>query len=147
MLAGPSPALVFVAPDTAARETASLMRIGAEPEVLLADIGHGDWAGQALTDLQAADATGLARWLAQPASGAPGGETFAEVAARVGPWLDRIATTDATVLAITHPAVIRAAITHALECPVEVTFNIDIAPLSETVLSFSRRWRLQGLTP
>jgi broad specificity phosphatase PhoE len=147
VLDGPLPMLAFVAPDTAACETASLMRIDAEPELLLADIDHGDWTGQALTDLQAADVAGLARWLAQPASGAPGGETFAEVAARVGPWLDRIATSDATVLAITHPAVIRAAIAHALECPVEVTFNIDIAPLSETVLSFNRRWRLQGLIP
>jgi broad specificity phosphatase PhoE len=146
-IGGPAPVLAFVAPDPAARETASLMHIGAELEPLLADIDHGDWTGRSLVELQASDAAGLARWLAEPASGAPGGENLAAVAARVGPWLDRMATADTTVLAVTHPAVIRAAIAHALGCPIETTLNIDIAPLSETLLSFNRRWRLQGLIP
>lgn len=121
------------------------MRIDAELEPLLADIDHGDWTGQSFADLQISDPDGLAHWLARPADGAPGGETLAAVAARIGPWLDRIAVSEATVLAITHPAVIRAMIACALECPIEATLNIDFAPLSETLLSFNRRWRLQGL--
>ncbi|MBV1687465.1 histidine phosphatase family protein [Novosphingobium sp. G106] len=146
VLGGPVPAIAFVAPDPAARETASLMGVAAEVETILADSDHGDWTGHSLIELQGSDPTGLALWLAEPASGAPRGETLVAVAARVGPWLDRIAETEATVLAITHPAVIRAAIAHALGCPLETTLNIDIAPLSETSLSFNRRWRLQGLT-
>jgi len=136
----------FVAPDPAAGETAALMGIDAELEPLIADIDHGDWTGRALTDLQLSDPDGLARWLARPADGAPGGEALDAVAARIGPWLDRIATSNMMVLAITHPTVIRAVIASALKCPVEVALNIDIAPLSETLLSFNRRWRLQGLT-
>ena len=147
VFAGPAPTLTYVAPDPAARETASLLGLAGEVEPLLADIDHGDWTGRSLAELQASDAAGLARWLAEPAAGAPGGETLAAVAARIGPWLDRIAESDTGVLAITHPAVIRAAIAHALGCPVEITLNIDIAPLSETLLSFNRRWRLQGLVP
>lgn len=122
------------------------MGVAAEIEPILADSDYGDWTGRSLTELQGSDPAGLARWLAEPASGVPGGETLAAVAARIGSWLDRIADAEATVLAITHPAVIRAAIAHALGCPVETTLNIDIAPLSETSLSFNRRWRLQGLT-
>jgi len=55
---------------------------------------------------------------------------LAAVAARIGPWLDRMAASDATVLAITHPAIIRAVIAAALECPIEVTLNIDNSILS-----------------
>lgn len=137
--------MVFVAPDPAARETATLMGVEAQSEPLLTDIDYGDWTGRALADLQLADPDGLAQWLARPAGGAPCGETLAAVATRIGPWLDSIATSDTTVLAVAHPAVIRAVIAAALECPIEVTLNIDIAPLSETLLSFNRRWRLQGL--
>lgn len=146
VLGGPAPAWALVAPDPAARETTSLMGVAAEIEPILANSDHGDWAGRSLTELQDSDPTGLARWLAEPASGAPGGEALGAVVGRVGPWLDRIAEAEATVLAITHPAVIRAAIAHALGCPIEITLNIDIAPLSETLLSFNRSWRLQGLT-
>lgn len=146
VLGGPVPAVAFVAPGPAACETASLMGVTAEIEPILADSDYGDWTGRSLTELQGSDPVGLARWLAEPALGAPGGETLGAVAARVRPWLDQIAETEGTVLAITHAAVIRAAIAHALGCPVETTLNIDIAPLSETLFSFNRRWRLQGLT-
>ena len=147
VLGGPAPQLTFVAPEPAARETALLMHIEAEIEPLLADIDHGEWAGRSLTELEAADAAGLACWLAQPACGVPGGEPLGAVAERVGRWLDRMAALDTAVLAVTHPMVIRAAIARALECQVEAALNIDIAPLSETLLSFNRRWRLQSLTP
>jgi broad specificity phosphatase PhoE len=146
VLTGPAPTLAYVAPDRAARETASLMGIAGDVEPLLADIDHGDWTGRSLVELEASDPVALAHWLAEPASGAPGGEALMAVAARIGPWLDRMAGTDTTVLAVTHAAVIRAAIANALGCSVETTLNVDIAPLSETLLSFNRRWRLQGLT-
>lgn len=70
---------------------------------------------------------------------------MAVLTARVGGWLDTVRNTGAPLLAITHAAVIRAALAHALGLPVAATLAIDVAPLSRTTLSFNDRWRLQEL--
>ncbi len=122
------------------------MGLAADVEPALADRDHGSWAGHALADIHASDPHRLAAWLGDPATGAPGGETMEAVAARIAPWLDRMARADDRIVAVTHPAAIRAAIALTLAVPAAAGLAIDIAPLSETLLSFNRQWRLQGLS-
>lgn len=129
-----------IAPTMAARETAAALGLTGVEERTLADIDAGAWTGRALRDLEE-DA--LATWLAAPENGSPGGESMAAVVHRVAPWM--AALPDGTTLAVTHPAVVRAAIAHALDMPVAAAMAIDVAPLSLTHLSRHTRWRLQEL--
>lgn len=138
---------VHASPSRSAMETAAALGLSATGEAALADIDHGAWTGSTFADIHARQPDLLAEWLADPASGTPGGETMASVQARVGAWLDATAPADAPLLAITHPMVVRAAIAHALAMPLAPTMAIDIAPLSRVRLSFNRQWRLQSLEP
>lgn len=139
-LTGPAAERCWVSPAAAARETAELIGIAAEETPALRDIDAGAWTGRSLDSL-APEA--IATWLAAPEAGVPGGESMAAVRTRVGPWLDALG--EGRMLAISHAAVLRAAIAHALDVPVAATMAIDIAPLSVVVLSRHRRWRLQEL--
>ncbi|MFV0623335.1 histidine phosphatase family protein [Sphingomonas sp. ac-8] len=135
----------WTSPARAAVETAALLGLAAEQEAALRDLDHGAWAGRSLEDLHAQDPDALIAWLAAPERGAPGGERLESVAARMSAWMAQVAAADRPVLAITHAAVIRAAIASALGVPVAATLRIDVAPLSRTVLSFHGQWRLQEL--
>lgn len=137
MLIGCSPAL-------AARHTAKAMGLPMTADPALADIDHGDWTGRSFDGL-APDA--VRDWIADPASGAPGGETMADVQRRVAPWIDRMAGRAGQWCAITHPMVIRAALAHILDVSPRAMLAIDLAPLSRTRLSFNRAWRVQSIGP
>ncbi|MGH6747516.1 histidine phosphatase family protein [Novosphingobium sp.] len=138
-------AALQASPARAAAETASAMRLTARTEPALADIDHGEWQGLSFAQIEASDPGQLGRWLAEPAQGALAGETLDQVRTRIGAWMDRAAGSDAPTCAITHPMTIRAALSHALDLPLRAALAIDVAPLSCTVLSFNRSWRLQSL--
>ena len=112
---------------------------------MIADIGRGRWAGRSLAEIQESDGEGLTAWFGNPAAATPEGETMDQVVARIAPWMEQMSAADAAIVAVTHAAVIRATIAHALQIPVTATLNIDIAPLSKVILSFNRLWRLQAL--
>lgn len=137
-----SSAQLISAPETRARQTAHLF--GSQMDIVpeLRDCDFGRWQGKRIKDLQAHEPEALQDWSADSASTAHGGESVAEVCARVGAWLDTLRTPGHWV-AITHPFVIRAAILHALQCPPAAFNAIDIEPLSTTELRFNGRWRLR----
>ena len=141
----PSPEAVFVAPGRVAADTAAAMGLTTCVAPALADIDHGAWRGRSLVEVQAAEPEALMGWIMDPSSGAPGGERFLSVQARVSAWMEAQAASDHRILAITHQAVMRAALAHVLEIPPAAAFRIDIAPLSRLTLSFNRQWRFQGL--
>lgn len=132
-----------VAPERSARETAQALSLVATDEPALADQNAGAWRGRALATLPKDE---VAAWIAAPERGAPGGESLDTVRARVGAWLDPLAAAgEGRWLAVTHAAVIRAALAHALALPVTATLAIDVAPLATVALSFTDRWRLREL--
>jgi broad specificity phosphatase PhoE len=141
----PTPEAIFSAPTQAARQTAEVLGLSALVEPALTDIDPGGWRGRSLVEVQAAEPEALMAWILDPASGAPGGETFASVQARVAAWMEAQAGSDRRILAITHPTVVRAALAHVLDIPPAAAFRIDVAPLSSLTLSFNRQWRFQGL--
>lgn len=138
----PGTTRAYVSPAAAARETAQLLAVAGEQVSALRDQDAGAWAGRGLDDIGEA---AFAQWLAAPERGAPGGENMAAVRARVGAWLD--ALEPGRVLAVTHAAVIRAAIALALDVPCAAVLGIDVAPLTRVMLSRHGRWRLQALMP
>ncbi|WCM30034.1 histidine phosphatase family protein [Sphingomonas sp. QA11] len=141
----PSPRHIATSPALAARQTAEALGLDADIDTALRDIDHGKWTGRSLAEIHALDPDGIAGWIADPAAGAPGGETMAAVGIRVAEWLAVQAGREAPVLAITHPMVVRTAIAVALGVLLDGALRIDVAPLSMAVLSFNRVWRLQAL--
>ncbi len=117
--------------------------MGADAEIdqNLRDCDWGHWHGQSIKDLQANHADALQAWLADPEMMPHGGESVSQLMQRVAMWLDTIAATPGHVVAITHPFVMRAALTQVLQ---SAAFNaIDIEPLATIDLRFNGMWRLR----
>lgn len=144
-IAAPRHDSACASPAAAARQTANALGIAASPEERLRDLDHGRWTGLPFTQVAADEPEAFAAWLADPAAGAPGGESMAQARARVGGWLSEQTARDGTVLAITHPMIVRATLAAVLALPAEGVMRFDIAPLSMAILSHNRGWRLQAL--
>ncbi|MCV7010183.1 histidine phosphatase [Mycobacterium gordonae] len=117
-------------PEVRTRQTAELLGLRACIEPQLADLDCGNWRGRALHDIAP---TELRAWLSDPGLAPHGGESIVELIDRVATWLTQYGDAGKTV-AVTHPAVIRAAILAALDAPPKSFWRIDIAPVSQTVL-------------
>jgi broad specificity phosphatase PhoE len=131
----------LTAPERRARQTAQLLGLLAATEPRLADLDCGRWRGEVLANISPAD---LEAWLTEPAHAPHGGESIADLIERVDGWLDSLTDDTLRTVAVTHPAVIRAAILLALDAPPKSFWRIDIAPLSQTVMHFrGGRWTLR----
>ncbi|WP_345815373.1 histidine phosphatase family protein [Paraburkholderia sp. PREW-6R] len=138
----PDDAAARVSPAICARETAAALRLSATVDAALEDLGYGHWQGRRLVDLSAETPQELAAWTRDPDARAPGGESFSELVVRIGHWLDAVESVfeqTPSVVAVTHAAVIRAAIVHTLGASPGVFSRIEIAPLSLVELRRSRR--------
>ncbi|KAA1248973.1 histidine phosphatase family protein [Mycobacterium simiae] len=125
-------------PERRARQTAELLGFNATTEPRLADIDCGRWRGAAL---ESVDPEELTAWLTDAAAAPHGGESIVDLIDRVAGWLASLA---GNAVAVTHPAVIRAAILVVLDVSPNSFWRIDIAPLSRTVMHYrSGRWTLR----
>ncbi|WP_441959523.1 histidine phosphatase family protein [Mycolicibacterium houstonense] len=132
----------YCGPEKRARQTAELLGLSAVVEPQLADLDFGSWRGNDLSGVRPAD---LAVWLTDPTQAPHGGESVVELVRRVRRWMDGLAPLRGRLVAVTHPAVIRAAILVALDAPPKSFWRIDIAPLSRTVMHFrGQAWTLRS---
>lgn len=128
-------------PERRARQTAQLLGLQAATEPRLSDLACGRWRGEALANIGPAE---LEAWLTEPAHAPHGGESILDLIERVDGWLNSLTDDILRTVAVTHPAVIRAAILLALDAPPKSFWRIDIAPLSRTVMHFrGGRWTLR----
>ncbi|WP_328361733.1 histidine phosphatase family protein [Mycobacterium sp. NBC_00419] len=127
-------------PEVRARQTAEGFGLNPTVDGRLADLDVGRWRGCQLSDPPPAD---LATWLSRPDGAPHGGESVEALIARVGDWMDDISGTPVRLAAVTHPAVVRAAILVALDAPPESFWRIDIAPASRTLMHFRGRWTVR----
>jgi broad specificity phosphatase PhoE len=150
-----SPALrrwdrTVTSPALGARQTADALSLNANVAPELRDCDYGHWGGRRLADVQAAHPDGVATWLSDLGAAPHGGEPLLALMRRVSDWMaDRLLDEGHTV-AVTHAAVIRAAVIGALDAPPEAFWRIDVGPLSVVDLrSDKRRWvlRVPGLSP
>jgi broad specificity phosphatase PhoE len=125
----------LTSPAAIARASAQAAGFEAASANALADAFYGAWQGQRLTELAREAPDALAAWTRDPSFRPPGGgESFDDVRARVGAWLNTLPATDETIVAFTHASVIRAAILYALDAPSTAFRALEIAPLSVTAL-------------
>jgi broad specificity phosphatase PhoE len=121
----------FAGPERRARQTARLLGLWATTEPRLADLDCGRWCGETLDGVNPEE---LQVWMTDPAAAPHGGESIVDLIDRVSGWLKSLAANTSPIVAVTHPAVIRAAILLALDGPPKSFWRIDIAPVSRTVL-------------
>jgi broad specificity phosphatase PhoE len=132
----------YCGPEKRTRQTAELLGLQAVIEPRLADLDCGRWRGDVLSGVTPAE---LVLWLTDPTKAPHGGETVVELISRVRGWLDSLTSRRARLVAVTHPAVIRAAILVALDAPPKSFWRVDIAPVSRTVMHFrGHNWTLRS---
>ncbi|MCV7400266.1 histidine phosphatase family protein [Mycobacterium fragae] len=128
-------------PEQRAQQTAKLLGLRAAAEPRLADLEYGQWCGEELSDVES---EALQSWQTDPAQAPPGGESIVTLIDRVAGWLDSLTSNTLPTVAVTHPAVIRAAILFALDAPPKSFWRLDIAPVSRTVMHFrGQAWTLR----
>jgi broad specificity phosphatase PhoE len=110
----------------------------------LADWNLGSWAGRTLADVGAGDPDGARDWLGDPDAAPHGGESLTGLLNRVGAYLAEMATTPGRHIAVTHPAVVRAAVVTVVAAPAATFWRIDVSPLTRVRLSaHACRWNLR----
>ena len=138
----------WTSPALCARQTAAALNLDATAHSGLRDCGYGRWSGRKLADVQAEDPAGVAAWLGDAAAAPHGGEARSALLARVAAWLRERVAENGHIVAVTHPAVIRAAIMGVVAAPADAFWRIDIEPLSVVELrSDGTRWNLRAAAP
>jgi broad specificity phosphatase PhoE len=134
---------IWSSPELRARETAQALGLKAAAEPALRDCDYGRWSGQSFDDVSAREPDAIATWLRDPAAAPHGGESLLGLSQRVATWLDGELGQHRQSIVVTHAAIIRAAIVHAIEATPQSFWRIDVAPLSCTRLSGNNgRWNL-----
>jgi broad specificity phosphatase PhoE len=135
---------VWSGPERRVQQTAESLGLSATVATGLRDCDYGTWGGREIGEVQSGEPDKVLNWLTDAAAAPHGGESIREVVDRVGRWMQEQCGTG-HVIAVTHPAIIRAAIVCALDAPLQAFWRIDIAPLSLTDLRFNGRlWTLRS---
>jgi broad specificity phosphatase PhoE len=126
-------------PERRCVQTGQLFGLDPAIDVGLRDWDYGSWAGRGLDEV-----SGVEEWIGDPASAPHGGESLHGVLSRVGAWLDETPFPPGGVALFTHPAIVRAAVVHALRAGPESFWRIDVEPLSQTTIAGGPgRWNLR----
>ena len=132
------------APEQRTQQTSQMLGLPVTIAEELRDCDHGQWRGRAMEEVQGQDPDGILAWLTDPSSMPHGGESLEALIQRVGRWMNEQCAGKDTI-AVTHPAVIRAAIVYGLQIPSQLFWRFDIPPLTMTDLRFSRLWTVRCL--
>ncbi|MCU1458417.1 MAG: fructose-2,6-bisphosphatase [Actinomycetia bacterium] len=130
-------AVVRTSPLLRARETAAAIAagIGATVEIdeRLIEVAYGEWEGLSLTEVPAEAWDQLK---ADPDFRVPGGESLTEVATRVSDFMREFAGADLNVVAVSHVAPIKAAVTVALGVSPELGYRMRLDVAAVTRVGF-----------
>jgi len=139
----PGASHVWSAPERRVEQTSRLLGLSVSSAERLRDCDYGRWRGRRMEEVQIEDPEGILAWLTDPSAAPHGGESLENLVRRVGTWINEQRDMRHTI-AVTHPAVIRAGVVHALRIPVSAFWRFDVAPLTLTDLRFSRDvWTLR----
>ncbi|MEJ3658241.1 histidine phosphatase family protein [Actinomycetes bacterium KLBMP 9759] len=121
------------APSVACRETAAALGVAATVDDGLRDWCLGRWAGRTLDEVAASEPGSVHEWLTVPEASPHGGEPLTALLERVAGWLDGLPG-DGHTVAVTHAAVVRAAVLAVVSGAPHGFWRIDVAPLTATSL-------------
>jgi broad specificity phosphatase PhoE len=140
--------LALTSPALRASQTASALGLDASIEPALRDIDLGRWAGRTFDDVQAAEPDAVGLWTCEADAAPHGGESVADLLCRVAPWLSGLSGKTGRIVAVTHPAVIRAAVMSAIDAGPSAFWRIDVAPLCRVnLVGNGPRWNLKSIIP
>ncbi len=138
----------WTSPALRARETATALGLTAAVDERLRDCDYGRWTGLKFQQVLLREPRKLVSWIRKPSSAPHGGESIPEVLQRVAAWMAERGRERGHTVAVTHAAVIRAAIVHVIQAGLPSFWRIDILPLSQTELRTNgRRWVLRSIGP
>jgi broad specificity phosphatase PhoE len=138
--------VAWTSPALRARQTAAALGVDAAVDPVLRDIDLGRWAGRSFSEVATAEPDAVAAWTSQPDVAPHGGESVVNLLDRIAPWLDTLRRDERRIVAVTHPAVIRAAVILAIDARAGSFWHIDVAPLCRVRLSGNGlRWMLQSI--
>ncbi|PCK78223.1 histidine phosphatase family protein [Rhizobium sophoriradicis] len=144
MAALPRADRIVTSPALRARETAEALRLKAWIEPSLRDCDHGRWAGRPIAAIEAEEPESLMAWMTEPAAAPHGGESLVDLRKRVVGWMDTQSALGGHVIAVSHAAVIRAAVAHVLQAPPSSFWLSDVEPLAILrMTSNGSRWSLR----
>jgi broad specificity phosphatase PhoE len=130
-------------PERRCADTAHALGLESTPLSALRAWDLGSWAGRAINDIGDAEPEALGAWRQDPAAAPHGGETLANLLARVGAWLDEPSELR-RVVAVADASVVRASVIHALGADWRAFWRLDLPPLSMSVVTHgSGNWRVR----
>ncbi len=136
----------LTSPSLRARQTAAALQLDAVVDPVLRDIDLGSWSGRSWDEVRTSAPDALAAWITDANAAPHGGESVAALIERLRPWLESIRSDGRRVVAVTHPAVIRAVLIVAIEAEPRSFWRIDVAPLCRASFSGNAlRWTLRSL--
>ncbi|MFI1355617.1 histidine phosphatase family protein [Streptomyces sp. NPDC020898] len=137
--------LRYCSPTPRSRATGDALGYGPLVQLALRDCDMGRWRGLTLGEAMAREPDAVDAWLADPRATPHGGESLLDFISRVGGWLDTRPLDDGgRIVAVAEPSVIRAALVYALKAPPSTYWNLDVRPLSRTVVTGrTGRWNLR----
>jgi probable phosphoglycerate mutase len=133
---------VVSSPLARCRQTAGVVaeRLGLTVELAqdLRETAFGAWEGLTFAEVRERYPAQLAAWFADPTAAPPGGESFAEVTARVAAARDALlaAHRGRTVLVVSHVTPVKTLLRLALGAPPEALFRMDLAPASLSAVAY-----------
>src|SRR5262249_33167034 len=137
--------LRYCSPTPRSRATGDALGYAPLVQPALRDCDMGRWRGLTLGEAMAREPSAVDAWLADPRSAPHGGEPLMSFISRGGGWLDTRPVDDGSrIVAVTEPAVVRAALVYALKAGPSSYWNIDVRPLSTiTLAGHNGRWNLR----
>ena len=138
----------WTSPALRARETAVGLGLNAALDERLRDCDFGRWTGLKFSQVLLREPRKLVSWMRDPSSAPHNGESIPQVMERVAAWIAERGRDPGHTVAVTHAAVIRAAIVHVILAPLPSFWRIDVVPMSRTELRTNgRRWVLRSIGP
>jgi broad specificity phosphatase PhoE len=136
----------WTSPALRAQQTAAALGLDAVADPALRDIDLGHWAGRPFDEVSTTEPDAVIAWITDPAAAPHGGESVAALLERIRPWLAAQRTRHGRFVAVSHQAVIRAAVLIALDANPAAFWRIDAAPLCRVRLSGNASgWTLQSI--
>ncbi len=138
----------WTSPALRARETATALGLTAVVDERLRDCDYGRWTGLRFQQVLLREPRKLVAWIRKPESAPHGGEAIPQLLQRVAAWIADRSREQGHTVAVTHSAVIRAAVVHVIQAQLPSFWRIDVLPLSQVELRTNgRRWVLRSIGP